>query len=291
MEKVRAKIEVKEVDIKKIQTNPNQPRKIFDEAKLEELAISMGAIGLQVPIQIKPGIDGKFELIAGERRLKAAKKLGWKKILANIFHEKVNTFTRSLVENVARENLNPIEEALAFKRLIEEKRTQAQIAQLNGKSAGYVSSRLTLLLLPPEIQELISAGKLPPVTARHLKQFKGEKSGLIKLANEIISERLTADQARQKIRDIEIRKREANSGVKRYTEDEIIELSISKNLEFFLEKVCSYILHISGKEKVDQKILLSKLTKNQRDLVKLALQKIVKHAQTIITAIQELNRD
>lgn len=152
------------IDLNLISVNPFQTRESFDEASLTELSESIKSNGLAQPILLRR-IDNKetpFELIAGERRLRATKLLGQTEILALVkdFDQK-ESLKLSIVENAQRESLNPIEEAHAYKILNSHfKLTQADIASVVGKSRVYISNSLRLLSLPEEIQELLKSSEL-----------------------------------------------------------------------------------------------------------------------------------
>lgn len=144
-----------------IRPNPNQPRQIFDEAAIEELAASMKEHGVIQPLIVRRDGPG-YQLVAGERRLRAAIKAGLDKIpvVVKSLSDR-EAMELSLVENLQREDLGPIEEAEAYKRLSEEfGLTQEQIAQRVGKSRSDVANTMRLLRLEPEIKQLINEGKI-----------------------------------------------------------------------------------------------------------------------------------
>ncbi len=156
-----------EIDISRIIPNVDQPRKVFDEAALAELANSIRIHGVITPI-ILVERDGKYMIIAGERRWRAAKRAGLLKIPAivrNYTPKEVKEI--SLIENLQREDLNPIETATAIKQLMEEYRyTQEEVADRIGKSRSAVTNTLGLLTLDKQVTELISSGRL---SAGHAK--------------------------------------------------------------------------------------------------------------------------
>ncbi len=158
--------EVLNLEIARIRPNPDQPRKTFDEDALKSLARSIESQGLLQPILVHRH-DDEYELVAGERRFRAAKIAGLKEIPAIVLSERdpeVLMFF-SLVENLQREDLNPIEEAAAYRHLLENfDLTQEQIAERMGKSRSAVANTLRLLKLPEQIREMILSGKL---TAGH----------------------------------------------------------------------------------------------------------------------------
>ncbi len=146
------------ISVDKIHANPNQPRKNFNENKLKELSASIKAHGLAQPIVVSPATEpGTYEIIAGERRWRAAKMAGLKEIPAVVRHtDEKNKFQISLVENIQREDLNPIEEALAFRSLMKDfGHTQEDLAKTLGKDRSVIANAVRLLGLSREIQALI----------------------------------------------------------------------------------------------------------------------------------------
>jgi len=163
-----------EVDVDRIVPNPQQPRRTFDEDKLRELAASMREHGILQPLLVTPRGDD-FELVAGERRLRAAR-------LAGLHHVPVivrevdarESLKLALLENVQREDLNPVEEALGYRRLVDEfGMTQQDIAERLGKSRSAIANTLRLLQLPIEIQARIESGE---ITAGHARALLGAAS-------------------------------------------------------------------------------------------------------------------
>lgn len=159
--------EVLEVEISRIQPGKYQPRLEFDKEKQQELVDSIREKGVVQPVIVR-ATDGQFELIAGERRLRAAKELGWTKIPAlikNVSDEQA--LELAIIENVQRENLNPIEEAKAYLKLSNEfNLTQDDIAKKVGRNRVTVANAMRLLKLPAEIQDDVSSGK---ISAGHAK--------------------------------------------------------------------------------------------------------------------------
>ncbi len=156
-----------EIPIDLIEPSPLQPRTVFDEAKLAELARSITANGVVQPLLLRRRGD-RFELIAGERRWRAAQLAGLSKVPAvirNVSDDKV--LELALIENIQREDLNPIEEARAYKKLIETVGlTQETVAERVGRDRSYVTNYLRLLRLPEDLQELLQAGRLSTGHAR-----------------------------------------------------------------------------------------------------------------------------
>ncbi len=159
-----------EIDLSLVSPNPYQPRLNFDPSRLDELKKSIREKGLIQPVTVRK-INGRFELIAGERRLRAAIEVGLKKIPAYIMQveTKEEMLELALVENVQREHLNPIEQANAFQRLIEEcNLTQDEIAQKIGKDRTTVTNTLRLLRLPKAIQQSLEQNEITVGHARTL---------------------------------------------------------------------------------------------------------------------------
>lgn len=162
---------VQNIAISKIQTNPLQPRKYFDEDSLNELTQSIRVNGLIQPIVVRP-IEGGYSLIAGERRLKAFQKLNQETIPALIIEVGENQAENfSLIENIQRMDLTPIEEAQAFQTLlISQKITQEELAKQIGKSQSAIANKLRLLQLAPDVREALASKK---ITERHGRSLLG----------------------------------------------------------------------------------------------------------------------
>ena len=166
-----------EVDIDDIRPNPNQPRKHFDEDALNELADSIKKHGLIMPIVVNQPENGKYMIIAGERRYRAAKIAGKRQIpvvVRSYTDREIKEI--SLIENLQREDLNPIEAANAMKQLMDEYHlTQEELAERIGKSRPAVANTLRLLTLVPEVVGLVESGKLSAGHARALVSVPAEK--------------------------------------------------------------------------------------------------------------------
>ncbi|AKL98504.1 ParB/RepB/Spo0J family partition protein [Endomicrobium proavitum] len=182
------------IPLNKIKPNRFQPRKKFDNAKLQELADSINKHGLAQPILVAASIaPGEYEIIAGERRFRASKLAGKKDIKAIVKNaaDDQQRFDLALIENIQRENLDPVEEARAFKRLIEEfNHTHEQIAATVGKERSVISNSLRLLTLPDDVQAMISEGK---ISAGHGRMLAGieDANQLRALVEQIINEKLS----------------------------------------------------------------------------------------------------
>jgi ParB family chromosome partitioning protein len=167
---------VLEIEVENLTPNLFQPRKNFNKEKMEELKESIKKHGIIQPIVARKIANG-YEIIAGERRLKAAQEIGLKKIpviIKSINNEK--SLEIALVENIQREDLNPVEQANAFKRLIDEfNLTQQELAEVTGKSRTLITNTIRLLKLNPEIQKNISEGKISFGHAKLLLSIEEEE--------------------------------------------------------------------------------------------------------------------
>jgi ParB family transcriptional regulator, chromosome partitioning protein len=159
-----------DIPIDQVVANPHQPRVHFDEESLADLAASIGEIGVLQPILVRPGEDGNFELIAGERRWRAARRAGLTVIPAIVREtDDLGSVERALVENLHRQDLTPLEEAAAYQQLIEDfSLTHEQVASRVGKSRSAVTNTLRLMSLPAAIQHLLADGRLSAGHARAL---------------------------------------------------------------------------------------------------------------------------
>ena len=193
---------LKSIPITQIARNPFQPRREFKAEDLGELQESLKASGLLQPITVRrrPGKDG-FELIAGERRLRAAKALGWREIPAIIKEIEDRTLlTLALIENLQRTDLNPIEEGEGYRQLVQEfALTQQQVAETVGKDRTTVANMLRLLQLPEAVRELLQDGQL---SMGHAKVLLGldDEGRIVSLASEIVSEGLTVREVERRLR-------------------------------------------------------------------------------------------
>lgn len=191
-----------EVDIDKVEPNKNQPRKRFEETALEELAESIKEHGVLQPIILKK-IDSGYEIIAGERRWRASKIAGMKKIPAIVKKiDELKAFETALVENLQREGLNPMEEAKSYKRLIEEfSLSQEEAGKKVGKSRSVVANAMRLLNLDERVQNFVSENKL---TNGHGRALLGitDKDVQFELAEKIIEEELSVRETESLVKKI-----------------------------------------------------------------------------------------
>ena len=200
-----------QIEVDKIVPNPHQPRREFDEAALRELASSIGEFGVIQPLVVTKvekegdyGTEVEYELIAGERRLMASRLAGLRTVPAiirrpGLEREKLEL---AIIENIQRENLNPIEEARAYARLQDDFRlTQREVASRVGKSREAVANSLRLLNLPSEVQEAISAGKLTESQGRLLLAI-GDINRQKQLFDEVVRGNMTVREIRRRVRGI-----------------------------------------------------------------------------------------
>lgn len=192
---------IAELPIDSIVPDSSQPRKSFDKVKLQELANSIEEHGLLQPVLVRPISDGKYQLVHGERRFRACKLLGLETIRAEIRNLTDNeTLEIQLVENLQREDLNPIEEAETFQRMIKELGyTHEEIAKKIGKSREYVTNKLRLLKLSASVKEALEDGKITEGHARvliPLGQAKQEE-----ILDKILSGELNVRQTEQMVRN------------------------------------------------------------------------------------------
>ena len=189
---------VAEIDINLIETNPFQPRTEFDETALRELAQSIKEQGVIQPVTVRKLGYNKYQLISGERRLRASKMAGLNKIPAFIrVANDEQMLELALIENIHRENLNAIEVAISYQRLIDEcSLTQEEVSEKVGKSRSAVANFLRLLKLPPEVQLAIRDGHISMGHARALININ-DKEEQLKLLQQIIMEEMTVRQTEE----------------------------------------------------------------------------------------------
>ena len=186
-----------------IRPNPYQPRKEFREEDLAELEASLKATGLLQPITVRrPTAGGGFELIAGERRLRAATRLGWTEIPAIVRDIDDRTLlTLALVENLQRADLNALEEADGYQRLIDEfGLTQGQVAEIVGKDRTTVANTLRVLSLPPSVRRMVGDGQLTLGHARAILGL-GTEAAMAELARAVVAEGLSVRETERRARE------------------------------------------------------------------------------------------
>lgn len=196
---------LKEISVDRIRSNPFQPRKDFNPEELRELRESLKTSGLLQPIIVRHLPDGgdDYELIAGERRLRAATELGWTTISAIVRDlDDQELLGHALIENLQRSDLNPIEEAEGYDRLIAEfGYTQQTVATMVGRHRSTIANMLRVLQLPPPIRQMLREGQLAIGHARPLLGLNDE-ARMINLAREIFDKGLSARDIERRVREV-----------------------------------------------------------------------------------------
>lgn len=191
-----------EVPVSSIRANPHQPRVAFDEEALAGLTASIRELGVLQPVLVRPLEDGTYELIAGERRWRAAKRAGLPTIPAvtrNV--DELVSMEQALVENLHRQDLNPLEEAAAFQQLIEDfGLTHEKLSSRVGKSRAAITNTLRLFQLPPAVQKLVAEAQL---SAGHARALLGtpDRSFQESLARRVVAEQLSVRAVEEAVRD------------------------------------------------------------------------------------------
>lgn len=238
------------LSVTSIQLNPFQPRRNFDDEKLEEMATSIKERGLLQPILVRYLDKGGYQLVAGERRLRASRLAGLTEISCIVIRaDDSQTLEIALIENLQRENLNPLEEARGYGKLSSRfKLTQEQIAKRVGKERSTVANSLRLLNLPPTIQEDLEVGRISPGHARALLSIENRSLQAV-LWSKIVENALSVRQAEALARDIKEKKpvKGANARIKA---PDIVELE-----EKFMGALGTRV-HVQPKSKYAGKIVI-----------------------------------
>ena len=239
------KKELNKVSISDLSRNPYQPREIFNETKLEELTKSIKKNGVIQPIAVRPKKNelGKYEIVAGERRWLAAQKAGLHEIPVNVLDlTDVETLEVAIVENIQRDDLNPIEEARGYKRLFEEfKYDHESISKLMSKSRSHVSNTLRLLTLPSDVIGMLEEGSLTSGQARPLIGLANASA----IAEEIVANNYSA----RKVEYLVKTKKSTKSKSK------VVDTNILK-LQEKLEETLGLRVYISNKKNNSGKITI-----------------------------------
>ena len=225
------------IDLKNIYPNQDQPRRVFDEEKIKILSESIKNYGVLQPIVLKPDDKGKYMIIAGERRYRASKLARKSDIPAVIKDIPMKDIMEiALIENLQREELNPIEEALAYRSLIKNYEvTQEEISEAVGKSRPHITNTLRLLNLPQKIMDMIDQGQITAGHGKALLRVNDENLQL-ELANKVIAEELSV--------------RATEALAKKICEDNIKEVpKRSKEKDVFIVDVEEKLRNIFGKKK------------------------------------------
>ena len=219
------------VDLDKLMAREDQPRKSFDDDSLKELANSIKADGVIQPIVVRK-VDDRYEIIAGERRFRASKLAGLEKVpvvVKNVTDRKAREL--ALVENIQREDLNPIEEAISLKTLMEEyKLTQQELSDIIGKSRSYIANNLRLLNLSDHIKEYLIRGELSPSQGRTLLSLETDEE-----RNKYLDKLLVKEV---NIRDVEKKAKQSKT----------------KTEDIFIQDICERLTEVlDAKVKINEK--------------------------------------
>lgn len=254
--------EQSKIPVDEIRPNPYQPRKVFDEDALKELSSSIKQHGVFTPIIVKKSIQG-YDLIAGERRLRASKLAGLKDIPAIIVDfDDQEMMEIALLENIQREDLNVIEEANAYEKLIQRLNyTQEQLAHRVGKSREHITNLLRLLKLPEDVQEYVVNKQLSMGHVRALLGLKTE-AGMRKVAKQAIDQGLSVRKVEQIVKDINNKKT-----VEKPKEDIYVKAAKEKLQEYFQTSVSisknSISIHYENKEDLNRVLELLNLVEEE----------------------------
>lgn len=251
------RVVVKQIPLIQIGANPDQPRKTFSDDELAELAASIKEKGVLQPILLRSvtGQPYMYEIVAGERRFRASKMAGLNEIPAlvkNITNE--NAMEIALIENVQRENLNPIEEAAAYRNLMEKCGYElADVSRLIGKSESYIRNSLRLIALPEEVKEMVEQGK---ISASHARTIAVAENPIM-LAREIITNKMSVAETGKKVKGY------ARSSQSRAFSSKTIDADTVKNIETRLKKSLGVNAKLQEKRGGAGQIILSFATRTQ----------------------------
>lgn len=251
--KINDNEEVKDIEIRDIRPNPDQPRSIFENQSIKELAVSIKEYGVIQPIIVKKGTNG-YILVAGERRVRASKIAGYDTIPAIIRdYNSIHLGELAILENLQREDLTPIEEAIAFKKMLSSsKMTHEQLGEKIGKSRTYVTNSIGLLKLPAIIIEDVNSKRLTMGHARALSKLKDVVS-IMRLRDRVLSESLSVRDLERLIREMTKTDVEILSVTARKTAESSLKDYIPTELKYKLGKN-QLVLKFSNEEEL-KKIL------------------------------------
>lgn len=213
---------LKEIKVSEIKPNPKQPRLKIDQEKLQELVDSIREYGVVQPVVVRSQPGGGYELIAGERRWRACQQLGLEYIPAVIReYGELQSAAIALIENLQRENLNPLEEATAYRRLMDEfQLTQEEVSQRVGKSRPQITNMVRLLSLPNEIKVKLSNGEISAGHARALLTLESRQKQ-IEVCDLIIKKQLSVRQVEELVQSL-IKGKQENNKKKQKPQDPVI---------------------------------------------------------------------
>lgn len=212
-----------ELPVGAVRRNPRQPRRVFDAAALDELATSISAVGVVQPVIVRE-VEGGYELIAGERRWRAAQRAGFTLIPAIVrTASDVESLELALVENVVRQQLNPVDEAYALKVLLEDLGvTQEDLAARVGRSRSAIANKIRLLELPGPIQESLSSGELSEGHGRALLGL-ADKGKQLQLARRVVGKGLSVRQVEAEVRRLSQGTRTATGRTRAALDHEVVD--------------------------------------------------------------------
>lgn len=219
------------IPVTDIRPNPHQPREDFDEMKLQELADSIRMHGLIQPVTVRPIGNDKYELVSGERRLRATKMAGISTIPSYIREvDDDDLVAFALIENVQREQLNPIEVAVGYKRLLEEcNHTQDQVAKKLGKNRSTITNMLRLLTLRPSIQSALKSNAITTGHARTLISVEDPKDQ-DKLLKKTVEEDWSVRQIEEAVRKLDTNRKPRNKLLREKEQKDVQLMEISNRL-------------------------------------------------------------
>ncbi|WP_278960377.1 nucleoid occlusion protein [Lactobacillus apis] len=193
--------QIQDIELTKIVPNSYQPRREFSDESIRELATTLDKEGLLQPIVVREQGE-QYEIIAGERRFRAAKQLGWETIPAIVNNMgEAQAASLALIENLQRENLNPIDEAQAYNNLMKlNNLTQTALAQNIGKSQSYVANKMRLLKLSPKVQSYLASGQISPRHGRCLVGLSQKDQG--RVLDEILDNNLNVSDTEKIVKDV-----------------------------------------------------------------------------------------
>ena len=252
--------EQSKIPVDEIRPNPYQPRKVFNDEALKELSSSIKQHGVFTPILVKKSIQG-YDLIAGERRLRASKLAGLKDIPAIIVDfDDQEMMEIALLENIQREDLNVIEEAKAYEKLIQRLGyTQEQLAHRVGKSREHITNLLRLLKLPEDVQEYVVSKQL---SMGHVRALLGLKTSMRKVAKQAIDQGLSVRKVEQIVKDTNNKKT-----IEKPKEDIYVKAAKEKLQEFFQTSVSisknAISIHYENKEDLNRILELLNLVEEE----------------------------
>ena len=242
-EETHGENKVSQIKLSMIDPKSDQPRKYFDKEALEELASSIAENGLLQPILVREYGDSRYQIIAGERRFRASKLAGLSEIPAIVLDKDDRKVAEiALIENIQREDLNPVEEAMAFRALIKEyDLTQEELSEKVGKSRSAIANTMRLLDLPDEILTMVAAGELSAGHARTLLGVKDRDNMLI-LADKTVELDYSVRQLEEEVKRINKPKK-----------PEIIEDEELPVVDYFREMELRMMSHLGRKVKIEGK--------------------------------------